>query len=330
MPSSLRTAVALVAVTALRGTVGAHPLAPVLLELRELGDDRVAVAWKTPFLHPRGTAPEPALPAACHALDQPTTDEEGAGLVTRWTARCGPLIGARVGIDGLSDPLAGVARVVLADGRVVQAVLSAREPSLSVPKRPRPWDVCRSYLRLGVEHILTGPDHLLFVFGLVLLAGTVRRVLGTVSAFTLGHSVTLSLAVLGLTAVPVHAVEVAIAASVLALAVELAREDHGAPTVMRHHPWVMAFGFGLLHGLGFAAALRQAGLPPGDVPLALFAFNTGIEVGQVAFVAVVLAIGRLLAPVGPALPPWVRRAPVYVMGTLAAFWWFERTAEWLG
>ncbi len=326
----LRAVVALVALTAMRGNVAAHPLAPVLLELRELGDGRVAVAWKTPLLHPRGTALAPALPAACRTLDPPTTAEEGDGLVTRWTAHCGALIGAAVGIEGLSGPLAGLVRVVLADGRVVQAVLSAGRPPLTVPERPRPWDVFGSYLRLGVEHILTGPDHLLFVFGLVLLAGTARRVLGTVSAFTVGHSVTLSLAVLGLTVVPVRAIEVAIAASVLALAIELAREDHGRSTLMRRHPWVMAFAFGLLHGLGFAGALRAAGLPAGDVPMALFAFNAGIEVGQVTFVVVVLTVGRLLARVGTTLPDWARRAPVYVMGTLAAFWCFERAAAWLG
>ena len=326
----LRAALALVALTAMRCDVSAHPLAPVLLELREVGDGRVAVAWKTPLLRPRGTSLAPVLPAGCHAADQATTSEEGSGLVTRWMAQCGELVGARVGIDGLSGPLAGLVRVVLADGRVVQVVLSAGDASLTVPERPRPWDVCRSYLRLGITHILTGPDHLLFVFGLVLLAGTPRRVLGTVSAFTLGHSVTLSLAVLGLTAVPVRAVEVAIAASVLALAIELAREDRGTPTLMGRHPWVMASGFGLLHGLGFAGALREAGLPAGEVPLALFAFNGGIEVGQVGFVGVLLLLGRLLLPVRPALPAWTRRAPVYVMGSLAAFWCFERAAAWWG
>ncbi len=321
-----RAALVLAAVTALCGTVAAHPLAPVLLEVRELGDGRAAVAWKTPLLRPRGMVLAPALPPACRAHDGPRTAEEGGGRVTRWTAECGPLVGAQVGIDGLSGPVVGLVRVVLADGRVVQAVVSARQPLLAVPERPGPWDVVRSYLRLGVEHILTGPDHLLFVVGLVLLAGTLRRVLGTVSAFTLGHSVTLSLAVLGVTAVPVRAVEVAIALSVLALAVELAREA-GSATAMRRHPWVMAFAFGLLHGLGFAGALRDAGLPAGEVPLALLAFNLGIELGQLAFVGAVLGAGRLLAP---ALPVWARRAPAYVIGTLAAFWCFERAAAWWG
>lgn len=307
----------------------AHPLAPVLLEMREQPDGRVAVAWKTPLLRPRGAAPAAALPPACQALDAPVSAPEGAGIVARWTARCGDLVGARVGIAGLSGPLAGVVRVVLADGRVVQGVVSARHPFLTVPERPRRWDVVRGYLVLGVEHIFTGPDHLLFVFGLVLLARTARRVLGTVTAFTVGHSVTLSLAVLGVTAVSSRAVEVAIAASVLALAIELAREDQESGA-MRRHPWGMAFVFGLLHGLGFAGALREAGLPGGEVPLALGAFNAGIELGQVTFVVAVLALWGLLRPLAPALPAWARRAPVYVMGSLAAFWCFERAATWWG
>jgi hydrogenase/urease accessory protein HupE len=207
----------------------------------------------------------------------------------------------------------------------VQGVVTAARPSLAVPARPRRWDVVRDYARLGVEHILGGPDHLLFVFGLVLLAGTARRVAATVTAFTLGHSVTLSLAALGLVTVPTAPIEMLIAASVLALAAELAREPD-RPTLMRRFPWVMAATFGLLHGLGFAAALAETGLPQGEIPLALFAFNAGIELGQLVFVLVVLAAGRVLRRVPIRLPAWTRHVPVYAMGTLAAFWWWERTA----
>jgi hydrogenase/urease accessory protein HupE len=326
----LRAVLVVIVVAALRVAAIAHPLAPVLLELRELGGGRVGVTWKVPLLRPRGTAPAPALPAGCTALDAPTTVPEGTGLVTRWTAQCGNLVGAQIGIEGLTDPLAGVVRVAMDTGEVMQAVVTAGAPSLTVPERPRPWDIAGSYLRLGIGHILSGPDHLLFVLGLVLLAGTGRRVLGTVTAFTLGHSITLTLAVLGVTAVPVRPIELAIALSVLALAIELARDAAAGATLMRRHPWSMALVFGLLHGFGFAGALREAGLPAGDVPLALFAFNAGIEVGQIAFVAAVLVVGGLLLPLRPALPAWSRRGPVYSIGILAAFWCFERAAAWWG
>ena len=305
----------------------AHPLAPLLLEVRELGGGRLEVGWKTPLLMPQGTAPAPTLPARCRAQGPVVTDAEDTGMRARWTVECGggALTGERIGVEGLADPMLALVRVVLADGRVVQRLVSAGAPSIEVPPRPRPWDTFRDYVVLGIEHILTGPDHLLFVFGLVLLAALPGRLLGTITAFTLGHSVTLSLAVLGIARVPSRPIELGIAASVLALAIELAREPAG-PTLMRRWPWAMAAAFGLLHGLGFAAALAEAGLPAGEIPLALLAFNLGIEAGQVAFVLVVLGIGRALAGVGIRLPAWTRRVPVYAMGSLAAFWCWERAA----
>src|SRR6185295_14228519 len=149
-----------------------------------------------------------------------------------------------------------------------------------------------------------------------------RRLLGTVSAFTLGHSITLSLAALGFVDVPSGPIEVAIAASVLLLAVELARPP--GPTLIRRRPWLMAAVFGLLHGLGFAAALREAGLPAGEIPLALLSFNAGIEAGQVAFVLAVLVLRRSLGSLVHDVPGWLARAPVYVMGSLAGYWWLDR------
>jgi len=305
---------------------GAHPLAPCVLEIHELGGGRAEVGWKTPLLRPRGAELEPVLPGRCHAIGARTVSEEGGGVWTRWTVDCGAggFVGERVGVAGPGSlALGALVRVTLADGRLVQGVVSPGQPAITVPPRPRVLDVIHDYVRLGVGHILTGPDHLLFVFGLVLLAGTTRRLLGTVSAFTLGHSITLSLAALGLVDLPQGAIEVAIAASVLALAVELARRP-AKPTLMRRHPWTMAAAFGLLHGLGFAAALREAGLPAGEIPLALFAFNLGIEIGQLLFVLAVLAVRRAVGRLPERLPAWARRVPVYGMGSLAGYWWIER------
>jgi hydrogenase/urease accessory protein HupE len=305
---------------------GAHPLAPSVLELRETGRGRAEVGWKTPLVRPRDAAFEPVLPARCHAVGPRTVGEEGGGVWTRWTVDCGPggLVGEDIGVAGPGSlALAALVRVTLADGRLVQGVVSPGHPVLTVPPHPRALDVARDYLRLGVAHILGGPDHLLFVFGLVLLAGTARRLLATVSAFTLGHSVTLSLAALGIVDFPSGPIEVAIAASVLALAVELARRP-ATPTLMRRHPWAMAAAFGLLHGLGFAGALREAGLPAGEIPMALLSFNAGIEVGQMTFVAGVLAIGRAARHVPARMPHWARSVPVYGMGSLAGYWWLER------
>jgi len=316
------------AVLLMAGPLAAHPLAPALLEIRALGDGGAEVGWKLPRTHPLGADAVPRLPERCHAVTAATTAVDGTGLTSRWRVECGsaPLTGERIGVDRLAAlPSGAVVRVVFADGRIAEGILSRDQPDFVVPAEPRPWDVFASYVRLGVNHILTGPDHLLFVFGLVLLAGTTRRLLATVTAFTLGHSVTLTAAALGLVAVPVAPIEVAIAASVFVLAVELAR-DPARASAIRRRPWTMAFAFGLLHGLGFAGALAEAGLPRDEIPLALLGFNLGIETGQVAFVACVLAAGAALWPLVRRLPPWRRWVPSYAMGSLAAFWWIERTA----
>jgi hydrogenase/urease accessory protein HupE len=304
----------------------AHPLAPSLLELRERGAGSVGVEWKVPRAEVPGTAATPLLPARCRGASNPTTTMDAVGITTRWTVECGAgtLVGEEVGVTA-PGPAGAVVRVVFADGRVVQQLVLPAAPRFTIPPAARVWDVVGAYVRLGIEHILGGPDHLLFVFGLILLAGTFRRIAATVTAFTLGHSITLVAAVLGVVALPQAPIEAAIAASVFFLAVELAR-DPAAPTVMRRRPWLMAASFGLLHGLGFAAALTDAGLPRTDVPLALLAFNAGIELGQVAFVAAVLAARAVGAPLWRRLPPWSVRAPLYAMGSLAAFWWIERTA----
>jgi len=320
--------VVLVLALASAAPLAAHPLAPALLELREAGEGAVDVVWKLPRARPPGPAPEPLLPARCTPTTARTSAIDGTGVAIRWRVGCGvaPLAGTRIGLahaDAL--PSGAVVRVHFADGRVAEGIIGAARPFYDVPAAPRALDVVADYVRLGIAHILAGPDHLLFVFGLVLLAGTTRRLLATVTAFTLGHSVTLAAAVLGWVAPPAAFTEVAIAASVFVLAVELAR-DPARPTAIRRRPWLMAALFGLLHGLGFAAALTEAGLPQGAIPLALGAFNVGIELGQLAFVAAVLAARALLAPLTRRAPLWTQHVPIYVMGSLAAFWWLERTA----
>ena len=303
----------------------AHPLAPALLELREQAGGRVDILWKEPLVRVPGPPAVPALPSRCVAAANRESSLDGTGLTTRFVAECGPgsLVGERVGVRDVTASGA-VVRVVLADGRVVQGLVVPDDPWFTIPPVASVAAVFTAYARLGIAHILSGPDHLLFVFGLVLLAGSLRRLLATVTAFTLGHSITLAAAVLGLIKVPQAPIEVAIAASVFVLAAELAR-DPERPDAIRRRPWMMAALFGLLHGLGFAAALTDAGLPRGEVPLALFAFNVGIEAGQLAFVGVVLAGRAAIGPIVRRLPGWGLRVPVYAMGSLAAFWWLERT-----
>lgn len=304
----------------------AHALDPVLFDLRERPDGKVDVLWKAPNARVPGLDLRPNLPPECRSIGETERHEEDDATVSRWTVDCGgTLVGRTVGILGLESTDA-LLRVTLASGAVDRRVLGAAEPSIVVEGEPSSLDVLHDYGRLGTEHIAGGIDHLLFVFGLLLLVGGTRSLLATITAFTLGHSVTLALAALQVVSVPQAPVEVLIAITIYVLAVELARDPGEGSTLLRRRPWAMAFSFGLLHGLGFAGALREAGLPEGDVPLALFAFNVGIEVGQVAFVAVIVAGLYALRSVLDRLPAWAHRVPVYAMGSMAAYWVLERAA----
>jgi hypothetical protein len=287
---------------------GAHPLDPALLDVRESSGGVVDVRWRTPR---RDLDMRPVLPAGCAPRAVAGDDA--------WTLACPRgLAGARFGVAGLDRAHTdALLRVRLADGTTHQAVLRAGADTFVVPERPGVAAVAADYGALGFRHILGGPDHLLFVLGLVLLVDGRRRLLATVTAFTAGHSVTLSLAMLGVVHVPPAPVEALIAASIFVVAVELTRDGGFG----RRRPWVMAAAFGLLHGLGFAGALAEVGLPDGDIPLALASFNVGIELGQLLFVAAVL-VARALLPVRGRL----RLASAYGIGTLAAFWVFERVA----
>lgn len=317
-------------------SVLAHPLAPALLELRETASGRVEVLWKRSALRVPGSELQPILPEDCPPLEAPRVEERGTAMLAFWAIDCGEkgLVGRTIRIDDLGPAkIDTLVRIELADGRKLQRVLRRSEPSMEVPERTTRMTVFVDYLKIGFEHILTGADHLLFVFGLFLLCAGLAPLAKTVTAFTVGHSITLSLAALGYAQLPSGPIEVLIAASVLALAVDLAR-DAARPTFMRRFPWPMALVFGLLHGLGFAGALREVGLPDGEIPMALFSFNVGIEVGQIAFVAVLLALTPLFLRIAgslslpPALP-LPRRVAIYAMGSLAAFWMIERAAALL-
>ena len=310
----------------------AHGLDPASLALRELRPGVFEVRWQASALRLPGADVQPTLPSHCRRVGDADALDASDRVVLRWTVDCGAagLEGAAIGVADLGAArINALVTVERLSGDGVEAVLGPRNPSVTVPARPGRFEVVRGFVTLGFEHILTGPDHLLFVLGLLLLVSTSRLLVQTITAFTLGHSLTLSAAALHVASVPSRPVEVLIAASVLTLAVELAR--HGdRPTLLRRFPWAMAVAFGLLHGFGFAGALAEAGLPAGEVPLALVCFNAGIEAGQLAFVGVVLAAGGALRWLLPALATRSLRPAVYAMGICSAFWCFERIAAWLG
>ncbi len=317
----------------------AHNLAPAYLELRELAGGAVAVLWKQSALVPRGVRLEPALP--CPDSSAPNTRLVGEGVVLEWTLACAhSLVGQRVAVNGLAGSGTDtILRISLADGREVRAILSAAAPALIVPERESARAVVVAYARLGISHLFGGLDHLLFVAGLGLLLGATRQLLIAITAFTAGHSATLALAALGFVRMPQAAVEVAISATIVALALSLARSravvDPPPLSGIALRPALLPFAFGLLHGLGFAGALGALGLPQHAIPLALFAFNLGIELGQLAFVGLLLTFALAVARARAVLfatPPRLalaHEAAASAIGALGMFWCLDRAVGWL-
>jgi hydrogenase/urease accessory protein HupE len=310
----------------------AHGLDPAALSLREVQPGEFDVEWRTSALRLPGANVQPVLPAGCRQIGAARSTDAGDRVSLHWRVDCGTpgLAGEVLRIDDLAAAkINALLTIERLDGQRVQAVLGPHSASFTVPMRPSTWGVIRDYVVLGVTHIMTGPDHLLFVFGLLLLVSASRLLVQTITAFTVGHSITLSAAALHVATVPPRPIELLIAISILVLAVELAR-DASRPTLLRQFPWAMALAFGLLHGFGFAGALAEAGLPAGDVPLALVSFNGGIEIGQLAFVGTVLALVLASRRWLPAVVGRSSRVVVYAMGMLSAYWCFERAAAWLG
>ena len=302
---------------------GAHPLNPALFEIREPRGAAVEVLWRLPLSQPINAPSAPCCRTAARERLRTEVSQTEQSVRRAWRLDCGgrSLVGARIGVQGLctADRRPGPhppGRWTRDPGGTARGLAVPDHPAARRPPHGRPH-----YLKLGFEHILTGLDHLLFVLGLVLLVRARRLLLWTVTAFTVGHSVTLSLAVLGFVRIPPAPVEVLIACSIFIVGVELTREMSGRTTWTHRLPWAMALAFGLLHGLGFAGALAQVGLPADEIPLSLFSFNVGIEVGQLLFVGLVLA--ARVALLGLSLSPCPRATaliPTYVIGSLAAFW----------
>ncbi len=306
-----------------------HALQPGYLELRLIDKDLYAVVWKTPATGGRPMAITARLPERCDPREPGQPVWNGAAYVARWTANCpGGLEGGVIHIDGLDQTSTDVlVRFDFADGVNQAHRLTASDPSFTVPTQPSRLEVARTYFLLGVEHILSGIDHLLFVLALLILVAGWRRLVWTITAFTAAHSITLAAATLGFVRVAPGPVEAVIALSILFVAMEIVRTRQGRPGITERRPWIVAFTFGLLHGFGFAGALAQIGLPDNAIPLALLFFNVGVEAGQLMFVAAVLAAiagwRRLEAP----WPRWAWRVPVYTIGSLAAYWTIERVAN---
>ena len=307
----------------------AHEARPAYLEIRETAPGRYDLLWRTPLLSGMRLPVALRLPTDVRNVTEPAVRERPDSLVERRVIQAanGTLAGARIDFVGLQGTITDVlVRVQFGDGTSSTTLVRASQPWVEIAAASGPFAVMGAYLTHGLEHILFGFDHLLFVLALILIVRNGRVLLWTITAFTVAHSITLGLATLGLVRLPGPPVEAAIALSILLLAVEIVHMERGWIGLTARWPWVVAFSFGLLHGFGFASALADIGLPQSDIPLALFAFNVGVECGQLAFVAAVLSVVALARRVGAGLhvQRYAPRMAPYAIGTLAAFWFFQR------
>ena len=303
----------------LASPVRAHPLSPYALTLTEQGDDRVLIELKRVVSGSR--ALEVVLPSNCQSTGPTERVEQDDSIVERTRTRCrGGLGGQPLRAVGLAA--AGIGVVVQfkpASGALVHQVLSAAQPSIRLPVAQTTWSIAQTYLALGTEHLLSGYDHLLFVCGMALLAASFRRAALAITAFSLGHSITLGCAALGLVALPQRAVEVGIALSLAVLAARIVDgrgSSHAMPSV--------AGAFGLLHGLGFANALAATGLPRQATVLALASFNLGVELGQLLVLGLVFPLCWLSHSLEAQHARRVRVGLGFAIGSLAAMWTLER------
>jgi hydrogenase/urease accessory protein HupE len=306
----------------------AHTSLPGYLELKEVSPGTFTFLWRVPTAEGPPPAIYPVFPENCTVANQPTTEEGPASVIERGTVHCGSqsLFGGPVEISGLNVTILDVlVRVTFADGSTVSRMLRPLEPSWTVAKESRQVDRW-GYIALGIGHILYGIDHLLFVLGLLLIVRGTGTLLKTITAFTVAHTITLGLAVLGVVRVSPTPVEAVIALSIVFLALELAEHARGNVGLTYRNPWIVAFAFGLLHGFGFAGTLSRLGIPSKEIPAALLFFNVGVEAGQLAFVAAFLAFVHSLRTLDIRWPSWTRPIPAYAIGSIASFWLVQRCA----
>lgn len=306
-------------------SVNAHEVRPAYLQIEQTGENSFHVVWKIP-------ATGMAVPKIYLELPENwKMTSNNASLISNalrqeWNYELNDNIhGGEITFDGLQNTIMDVlVTIKLLNGVKFSGLVKPKKPIYVIPDTPSVWNISKTYLKLGIEHILFGFDHLLFVLALVLITFGGWRIVKTITAFTIAHSITLSLAALGFVYMPSASIEAVIALSIVFLAVELVHFIKGRVGLTAKYPWVVAFIFGLLHGFGFAGALTELGLPQTDIPFALAFFNIGVELGQLVFVMVILVIIFLVNKIKMKPKNWVKLVPAYSIGIIATMWCFER------
>lgn len=308
-------------------SVSAHESRPAYLEIKETAVNHYSILWRTPVLAGTRLPVALKLPDGIRTVGEPITQQLSDSLIERRVVATDGdgLAGQRIDFVGLQATITDVlVRVQWLDGGQTTTIIRPSEAWIILSEPQGTWTVIREYTVLGIEHILSGIDHLLFVLALLLITKGTIPLIKTITAFTLAHSITLGLAALGFVRMPVAPIEAIIALSIVFVAVEIIHARQGVIGLTARSPWIVAFTFGLLHGFGFAGALSAIGLPVGHIPIALLFFNVGVELGQLMFVAAVLSVVALLSRIRLPLPRWAGLVLPYTIGSIAMFWVFQR------
>jgi len=311
----------------------AHETRPAYLEIQETTPGHFSVLWRTPLMAGMRLPVVLKLPDNVRDLREPSVQELSDSLVERRWVDAGPdgLSGRRIEFSGLQMTITDVlVRLEMLDGRKWTTIAHPSQPWIEIAASQTWAGVSATYIVQGIRHILFGADHMLFVLGLLLIVKDRWMLFKTVTAFTVAHSITLAIATLGYAEVPVLPLNAAIALSILFLGPEIVRSWRGETSFTIQHPWAVAFAFGLLHGFGFASALTSAGLPRQELPLALISFNVGVELGQLGFIALIVALERSFRILEVRWPRWAQLLPGYTVGSLGAFWTVQRITLLLG
>lgn len=304
----------------------ADQLRPGYLEFTQQTATDWRLVWKAPLVGGLTPASQPILPAGCAQSGATQRQMTAFAMSSTSIVQCNrPVDGGRIGISSFDAAQTDILVRVAPLGRPVQALrLTAAEPTAIIAETPDRWQVAKTYFVIGIEHIVFGYDHLLFVVALVLLLQRTRAIVWAVTAFTIAHSITLIGTTLGLIGLPSRPVEAIIALSIVFLAVEIVKQSPEAPRLSERVPWAVAFAFGLLHGFGFAGALAEIGLPQTDVPTSLLTFNLGVEAGQLAIVGMAMIVTAVIGKLSAAVLPKAIRAASYAIGSVASMWLIER------
>jgi len=302
-----------------------HEIRPAYLQIIQTSENSYNVFWKVPSMGDGVPKIYPVFPPFFTVETLKKPNQIPGSVVYSYKISSEELLQGKIlTIEGLNKTLIDVlVNISYLNGEKVTFMLQPDKDSGVIPGKSSTYDVIKTYTNLGVEHILLGIDHLLFVLALILITKGKWKILKTITAFTLAHSITLSLAALGYVNFPTPPVEAVIALSIVFLAVEIIKNLNGNQTLTSEKPWLVAFTFGLLHGFGFAGALANIGLPQLDIPIALAFFNVGVEIGQIAFVLVILLVIKLLS-FKSNWPTLVKKIPAYAIGSMATFWMIER------